>query len=166
MNRRGETTETTMSTITTSRSSARTPAVAATAAFLAVAAFQFALTLGAPLGHAAWGGTYTQLPPVLRIASALAAGVWVFAAFIILGRAGFRVMSLSQTFGRRGTWILVGVNLLAALENFASPSSWERFVWGPVALILAALCLVVARSRIEGEPPVVSESITERRRAA
>jgi hypothetical protein len=155
-----------MSTLTTSRSSARTPAVAATAGFLAVAAFQFALALGAPLGHAAWGGTYTELPPVLRIASALAAGVWVFSAFIILGRAGFRVVSLPQTFVRRGTWILVGVNLLAGLENFASPSNWERFVWGPVALILAALCLVLARSRIQREPDRVSESITERRRAA
>jgi hypothetical protein len=30
--------------------------------------------------------------------------------------------------------------------NFASRSPWERFLWGPVALILAALCLVVARS--------------------
>jgi len=38
------------------------------------------------------------------------------------------------------------VSVLAALVNFASPSSRERFIWGPVALILAVLCLVVARS--------------------
>jgi hypothetical protein len=155
-----------MSKLTTSPSSARTPAVAATAGFLAVAAFQFVLALGAPLGHAAWGGTYAELPPILRVASALAGGVWVFAALLILGRAGLGVASLPRTFVRRGTWILVGVNLLAALENFASPSSWERFVWGPVALILAALCLFVARSPIEREPNRASESITERRRAA
>ncbi len=37
--------------------------------------------------------------------------------------------------------------VLAALMNLASPSSWERFLWGPVALVLAVLCLVVARSR-------------------
>jgi hypothetical protein len=42
------------------------------------------------------------------------------------------------------------VNVLAALLNFASHSSWERFLWAPVALILAVLCLVVALS----EPPV------------
>jgi hypothetical protein len=28
--------------------------------------------------------------------------------------------------------------------NIISPSKWERFLWGPVALILAVLCLVVA----------------------
>jgi hypothetical protein len=156
-----------MSTLSTTRSSARTPAVAAAIGFLAIAAFQLALALGAPLGHAAWGGTYTQLPTGLRIASALAVGVWVFAALIILGRAGGRVGSLPQTVVRWGTWILVGVNLLAALENFASPSSWERFIWGPVALILAALCLVVARSRIQiPEPDRASGSIHARRRAA
>jgi hypothetical protein len=30
--------------------------------------------------------------------------------------------------------------------NFASHSKWERFLWAPVALILAVLCLVVALS--------------------
>jgi hypothetical protein len=30
--------------------------------------------------------------------------------------------------------------------NFASSSPWERFLWGPLALLLAALCFVVARS--------------------
>jgi len=49
-----------------------------------------------------------------------------------------------------GNVILVGVLPLGALMNFASPSSWERLLWGPVALVLAALalaalCLVVAR---------------------
>jgi hypothetical protein len=82
----------------------------------------------------------------LRIASAFAVGVWVLAALIVLGRAGFQVSPLPPVFVRWGTWILVGVLPLGALMNFASPSSWERFLWGPVALILAALCLVVARS--------------------
>lgn len=37
------------------------------------------------------------------------------------------------------------MQLLAALTNLASSSSWERYLWGPVALIMAVLCLVVAR---------------------
>jgi len=123
-----------------------TPAVAAAAGFLAIAAFQAALALGAPLGRAAWGGIHAHLPVKLRIASAFAAGVWVLAALIILGRAGFHVSRLPPAFDRWGTWILFGVNLLAALMNFASHSSWERFFWAPVALILAVLCLVVALS--------------------
>jgi hypothetical protein len=127
-----------------------TLAVAAAAGFLAIAAFQAALALGAPLGRAAWGGIHARLPVKLRVASALAVGVWVLAALIILGRAGAWVSPLPPAFARWGTWILFGVNLLAALVNFASHSSWERFLWAPAALILAVLCLVVALS----EPPV------------
>jgi hypothetical protein len=83
----------------------------------------------------------------LRIASAFAVGIWVLAALIVLERAGFQVAPLPRAFLRRGTWMLVGVSVLGALLNHASPSSWERFVWGPVALLLAVLCLVVARGR-------------------
>src|ERR1017187_7244111 len=92
-----------------------TVAVAAAAGFLAIAAFQAALALGAPVGRAAWGGIHARLPVKLRIASAFAVGVW----------------------------------MLAALMNFASHSSWERFLWAPAALILAVLCLIVA---LNGSP--------------
>jgi hypothetical protein len=87
----------------------------------------------------------------LRIASAFAAGVWVFAVLIVLERAGFQVSPLPSGFVRSGTWILIGVLPLGALMNFASRSRWERFLWGPVALLLAGLCLVVARG---GQPQV------------
>lgn len=134
-----------MNTLTTDLLPARTAAGAAAAGFLAIASFQAALAMGAPLGRAAWGGAHTQLPTGLRIASAFAVAVWVLAALIILGRAGFHVWSMPPAFVRWGTWILVGVLPLGAIMNFASPSVWERFLWGPVALILAALCLLVAR---------------------
>ena len=134
-----------MRTLLSGLPSARTPAVAAAAGFFGLAAFQVALALGAPLGRAAWGGAHTHLPMGLRVASAFAVGVWLLAALIVLGRAGFGVSPLPLGFVRWGTWILVGVLPLGAVMNFASPSNWERFLWGPVALILAALCLAVAR---------------------
>ena len=127
------------------RTSRRRAAIAAAAGFCAIAAFQAALALGAPLGRAAWGGTYVRLPIALRIASAVAVAVWVLAALLVLRRAGFGVPPLPPAVVRRGTWTLVGLSVLGALVNFASPSNWERFLWGPVALILAVLCLVVAR---------------------
>ena len=128
---------------------ARTAAVAAAVGFLAIAAFQVALALGAPLGRAAWGGTRTDLPTGLRIASAVAVVVWALAATIVLGRAGFDIFSLPASVVRWGTWILIGLSLLGALMNFASSSPWERFLWAPLALILAALCFVVARSGVD-----------------
>jgi hypothetical protein len=45
-----------------------------------------------------------------------------------------------------GHVLLVGVLAVGALMNFASPSAWERFMWGPFTLILAVLCLLVARN--------------------
>ena len=65
---------------------------------------------------------------------------------IVLGRAGFAVSPLPTSFTTWGTWILIDVRVVGALMNFASPSTWERFVWGPSTLILAVLCLLLART--------------------
>ncbi len=135
-----------MTLLTAVGSPARGAATVAAVGFLAIAGFQAALALGAPLGRAAWGGTRTHLPKSLRIASAIAAVFWVLAALIVLGYAGFQVSPISGTVARWGTWVLVGVLLIGALMNFASSSPWERFLWGPLALLLAVLCFVIARS--------------------
>jgi hypothetical protein len=122
----------------------QTAAVLAAAGFVVIAAFQTALALGAPLGHAAWGGRQPRLPTRLRIGSAVAAVIWILAALIVLGRAGFEISPFSDAVERWGTWILVGLLPVGALMNFASSSTWERYLWGPLASILAVLTLVVA----------------------
>jgi hypothetical protein len=128
----------------------RIAAVAAAVGFLVLAAFQAALALGAPLGTASWGGVYEgQLPMALRIASGVAVAVYVLFALIVLGRGGFRGVPLPYGVLRWGTWVLVGLMFVGALMNFASSSGWERFGWGPFALILGVLCLFVA---LRGKP--------------
>lgn len=121
-------------------------AVAAAVGFLAIAVFQAALAFGAPLGRAAWGGTRTHLPTRLRVASGVAVAFWLVAALAVLARAGFDVPPLPDAVGRWGTWFLVLLLPIGALMNFASSSTWERFLWGPLALVLAVLCFVVAQS--------------------
>lgn len=32
--------------------------------------------------------------------------------------------------------------------NLASPSPWERFLWGPVGVVLAWLTLILARTEV------------------
>ena len=92
-----------------------------------------------------WVGAYDgQLTMGLRIVSGVAGGVCVIAALIMLGRAGFRGVPLPYLVLRWGTWALVGLMLLGALPNLASSSGWERFGWGPLALVLVLLCLFVA----------------------
>jgi hypothetical protein len=123
------------------------PAVAAATGFVAIAVFQVALAAGAPLGRAAWGGTHPeQLPVGFRVGSAVAVGVWAFAALIVLARAGVVTAPLPPALLRWGTWSLVGLTLIGALMNLASPSPWERYMWAPVTLLLAGLCFHVART--------------------
>jgi hypothetical protein len=122
----------------------RFAAVAAATGFVFVAGFQIALALGAPWGRGAWGGTHVVLPTRLRTASSVSAGILLLGALIILGRAGYWGAALPPAVLRWGTWALVGGMALSAFGNFASSSPRERFLMGPIALLLALLCLVVA----------------------
>ena len=129
---------------------AQKAAVAAAAGCGAIALFQVALAAGAPLGHAAYGGGQAELTTALRTASGAAVVVWASAALIVLGRARlWHAARLEQVF-RRGTWLFAGVLTVGALMNFASPSVWENVIMGPLALVLAILFVIVARTADDG----------------
>jgi len=110
---------------------------------LGIAAFQVALAAGAPFGRAAWGGSHERLPRKLRVASAVAAGVWVLAALVVLADAGFDVSPIPASVADWATWVLAAL-LLGAVMNFLSRSRLERIIWGPIALVLAGLTAFVA----------------------
>jgi hypothetical protein len=112
-----------------------------------IAAFQLALAVGVPWGRAAYGGTSATLAPELRVASGVATVVWLLAASVVLGRAGYWGSARWSGSYPWATWVVAVLLLLGALVNFASSSPWERFGWGPLALLLAILCVVLARSR-------------------
>jgi hypothetical protein len=132
--------------ITTTSTLVRAAATAAVIGLAGIVLFQLAIALGAPVGRAAWGGTHTgSLPRELRVASAVAVLVWSGAAMLVLRRAGFGMLAVPEPVARWGIWILAGLLLVGALMNFASSSAWERFFWGPYALIVAGLCFVAAR---------------------
>lgn len=111
--------------------------------------FQVALAAGAPLGRAAWGGGHTgTLPQQLRVASLVAAAFWVLAGLVLLRRAGHLTGLLPLTVAQWGTWIVAGLLVLGTVMNVASPSGWERYVWGPFAATLAVLCFLAARAPV------------------
>jgi hypothetical protein len=120
--------------------------VAAAIGFAGIAVFEIALAVGAPWGHAAWGGARAHLSTEERVGSAVAVAVWAAAALIVLGRAGLWRARGPASLYRWGTWFLAAVSALAAVLNFASQSPWENLIFGPTALLLAILCAVVARS--------------------
>jgi hypothetical protein len=143
-----------MSLAAPSDRTARSAAVLAAVGFSLLAAFQAALAAGVPWGHAAWGGESAQLSTGQQVASAVAAAVYAGAALTVLARAG--VIWPSRTNAALvswGTWFLAFAMALGAVPNFASQSRWENVVLGPLALALAALCTVVARSAAAGRPP-------------
>jgi hypothetical protein len=138
-------------------------AFCAVVGFAGLAVFQLLLAAGAPLAEAAWGGaTEGELPPGLRVGSAISIVVYAVAAAMILRRAGFRVTWPSPTTARTGTWLLVALMTVGTLANLLSQSPWERFLLGPVTLVLAGLCLVVALSDNEDETRRPSRRLARR----
>jgi CBS-domain-containing membrane protein len=129
----------------------RRAAQAATVGFAALAVFEAALAAGAPLGHAAWGGSAAHLTTSQRVASAAAVALWVAAIAVVRGRAAGR----SGRGYRWGAWGLVAILGASALANVASESAWENFLLAPVALLLAVLCGVVAPRAGRDERPLV-----------
>jgi hypothetical protein len=122
-------------------------AVVLAVGLLIVTAFQAALTLGAPLGAAAMGGTTPgQLPDSTRLLTGLFTVWWLFAALLVLARGGYALVPLPEALSRVGAWALVGLLGVGALMNFASSSPWERFGWGPFTLVLFAFGVDLARS--------------------
>ena len=114
----------------------------ATVGFAGLLVFEGALAAGARLGDAAWGGAHAQLTTAQRFGSA--ASVLFFAAAIVVVRR--RAAGRAERRYRWGTWGLAVIFALAALMNFASGSQWENSLMAPLALVLAALCVLVART--------------------
>jgi hypothetical protein len=133
--------------MTGSALTARRLAFAIAVGLAIIAAFQLALALGVPWGQAAYGGTSATLAPELRVASGVATVVWLLAAALVLGRAGYWGSARWSVAFPWASWVVAVLLLLGALANFASSSPWERFGWGPLALLLAILCVILARSR-------------------
>jgi hypothetical protein len=134
-----------MNVFSPTHSTVRAAAVAAAVGFVAIAAFEVALAVGAPWGHAAWGGAHAELSTAQRGGSAVAILVWTIAAVIVLGRSGLWGAGHLVRVFRWGSWFLVAASAIAALLNFASQSRWENLIFGPTALILTVLCAIVAR---------------------
>jgi hypothetical protein len=112
-----------------------------------VVAFQLALVAGAPWGELTMGGAFPgQLPPRMRVA-ALGSAV-LLAAFgaIVAARVGLALPRWRPA-SFRLIWVVVAYSVVGVVLNAATPSAMERTVWLPVATVLAACALVIARAR-------------------
>jgi hypothetical protein len=119
----------------------RRAAQAATIGFGALMVFQAALAVGAPLGGAAWGGAHAHLTTAERVGSAISVFIYLAAILVVRGRAAGR----EERRYRWGIWAIAVVLGIAGVMNLASESRWENLLLAPVAVVLSALCVVVAR---------------------
>lgn len=107
-----------------------------------VIAFQIALAAGMPWGRLAMGGSFGDvLPPPLRIAAGVQAGLFVALCLIVLGRAGLGPWTRLPAWS---IWPVVALMAVSLALNLLTPSASERLLWAPVAALLLASSLTVA----------------------
>ena len=122
----------------------RTAALLYTSVSAGVVAFQIALAAGAPWGQYAMGGAFPgQFPPALRIAALVQAALLVGMAAVVMVRAG-QVLPRWSRVSRWLIWIVVAFAAVSLVLNLITPSTGERVIWAPVALLLLLSSAVVA----------------------
>lgn len=125
----------------------RMAAHAATVLFLLSAALQAALATGLLPITMAWGGRQATLTPGLRGASIVAAALLLAFADVIRRRAGLTGKRPFARDTRVLAYLVTGFMVLNVLGNVASVSPAERLLFGPISLLLAVACAIVATSR-------------------
>lgn len=95
-----------------------------------------------------WGGSQPELTPSLRVTSVVAAVILGVFIYIIRYRAGLVGRVPQPTLIRVAAWVVTGYMVLNTLGNLASVSNVERFLFGPMAIVLAVSSFIVAASRI------------------
>lgn len=119
-------------------------AVAYALASAAVIGFQVALALGAPWGRFAMGGAFPgRFPAGMRVAAAAQALLLLAAIGVVLSRAGLALPQWAVASSWL-IWAVVAFCLLSTLLNLITPSSAERRLWAPVAIVMLVSSLTVA----------------------
>jgi hypothetical protein len=118
-------------------------AIALTVILAALAVFQLALALGAPIGRFAWGGRHRVLPTKLRIGSLVSIVIYAVIALLALDRSG-AIDVVPDGVSTVGMWIVFAYFVLGIPLNAISRSKPERYTMTPIVTVLAALSLLVA----------------------
>jgi hypothetical protein len=112
---------------------------------LAVASFQLALVLGAPVGEYAYGGQHPGILPMkFRLASVVSMLVMLGVAGHYLAQIGLFTPVLDQVGNALANWGFVGFFALAAILNNITKSEKEKRVFGSLTIAMLLSAILVA----------------------
>ncbi len=117
-----------------------------------VMVLQLLLAAGVLPVSMAWGGRETELTPALRGSSLIAVLILGAFAYVIARRTGILGITPSSLMIKVMSWLISGYLGLNMLGNFNSQSAGERWLFGPITLILFISCLIISASK--SAPPV------------
>lgn len=113
--------------------------------FFALALFQLAIVLGAPLGEYAYGGqTAGKLSIQYRVASAFSCALAIAIAGHYLAQLGIIPLLLDANLNQIVNWGLVLFNLPSAILNNITRSQKEKRLWGGTTIANLLASVIVA----------------------
>jgi hypothetical protein len=113
--------------------------------FFALAIFQAAIVLGAPLGEYSYGGANKGvLPRNYRVSSVFSALFALAVSGHYLSQLGLIPQLLASDANSIANWVLVGFAILATIVNNISRSKKERLIWGPTTFLMLIASVTVA----------------------
>ena len=124
-------------------------AAGAAALLVVIAAYQLALTVGAPWGEPAFSDHPETgdkvLSPSYRIISGVAAAVVALAAWVVAARGDLVAKGpFSDPLLTGATWFIAAYLVVDTVSNIGSASAAKRWIGGTAKILVAVLCIIVA----------------------
>lgn len=112
-----------------------------------VMVLQLLLAAGVLPVSMAWGGRETELTPALRGSSLIAVLILGAFAYVIARRTDILGTTPPSLMIKIMSWLISGYLGLNMLGNFNSLSAGERWLFGPITLVLFISCLIISASK-------------------
>jgi hypothetical protein len=107
-------------------------------------AVQLFLAVGILPVSMAWGGGYSELTPSLRLSSLGAFLILLGFAYILGRRSGILGLSPPSLMVQIMSWLITIYLVFSAVMDFLSPIPAERWIFGPLSLVLVLVCLMIS----------------------
>jgi hypothetical protein len=91
----------------------------------------------------AWGGRHTELTLTLRLSSLIAIILLCYFAYMIARRSGIMGTTSPSKLINILSWFVTAYLVFNTVMNFSSSSPVEKWVFGPLTLVLVVITLII-----------------------